>query len=100
MCVATIGTAADAQRVDNMRTGYTSEDDEAGAGAGAGGGPQGGGGGGALQRFYLHYFFPPSSVGETGRVGPAGGCPCQRGWRCCCFWMRVAPAMVRSLSLP
>ena len=21
------------------------------------------------RRFYLHYFFPPSSVGETGRVG-------------------------------
>lgn len=23
-------------------------------------------------RFYLQYFFPPFSVGETGRVGPAG----------------------------
>ena len=23
------------------------------------------------RRFYLHYFFPPSSVGETGRVGAA-----------------------------
>jgi polyribonucleotide nucleotidyltransferase len=26
----------------------------------------------SLQRFYLQYFFPPSSVGETGRVGGAG----------------------------
>ena len=23
------------------------------------------------RRFYLHYFFPPSSVGETGRMGAA-----------------------------
>ena len=23
------------------------------------------------KKFYLHYFFPPSSVGETGRMGPA-----------------------------
>ncbi len=25
-----------------------------------------------VQRFYLHYFFPPFSVGEVGRVGAAG----------------------------
>lgn len=25
-----------------------------------------------LSRFYLHYFFPPYSVGEVGRVGPPG----------------------------
>lgn len=25
-----------------------------------------------LRRFYLHYFFPPFSVGEVGRVGPPG----------------------------
>jgi polyribonucleotide nucleotidyltransferase len=25
-----------------------------------------------LSRFYLHYFFPPFSVGEVGRVGPPG----------------------------
>jgi len=24
------------------------------------------------KKFYLHYFFPPSSVGETGRMGGAG----------------------------
>lgn len=27
---------------------------------------------GGDQSFYLQYFFPPSSVGETGRVGAAG----------------------------
>jgi polyribonucleotide nucleotidyltransferase len=26
----------------------------------------------SFQRFYLQYFFPPSSVGETGRIGGAG----------------------------
>lgn len=25
-----------------------------------------------LNRFYLHYFFPPSSVGEVGRIGAPG----------------------------
>jgi polyribonucleotide nucleotidyltransferase len=25
-----------------------------------------------LQRFYMQYFFPPFSVGEVGRMGPAG----------------------------
>ena len=25
-----------------------------------------------MKRFYLQYFFPPSSVGETGRVGAPG----------------------------
>lgn len=25
-----------------------------------------------LRRFYLHYFFPPFSVGEVGRMGPPG----------------------------
>ncbi len=37
----------------------------------------------ALERFYLQYFFPPSSVGETGRVGAPGMAPlalkCERG---------------------
>lgn len=28
--------------------------------------------GDGLQRFYLHYFFPPFSVGEVGRVGAPG----------------------------
>jgi len=28
--------------------------------------------GDGLSRFYLQYFFPPYSVGEVGRVGPAG----------------------------
>jgi polyribonucleotide nucleotidyltransferase len=26
----------------------------------------------SLKSFYLQYFFPPSCVGETGRVGGAG----------------------------
>jgi hypothetical protein len=34
--------------------------------------PGGGGGGKEIETFYLQYFFPPSSVGETGRVGPVG----------------------------
>lgn len=43
------GSAADAQRLDSL-----TEDD-------------------ALQRFVLSYSFPPSSVGETGRVGGVQG---------------------------
>lgn len=44
--VATLGGTQDAQRQDDVEAG---ED----------------------KRFMLHYFFPPSSVGETGRVGGA-----------------------------
>lgn len=62
LCVATIGTAADAQRVDNMRSGFTSTDEDDAPR------PRNG----DAQRFYLQYFFPPSSVGETGRVGGVG----------------------------
>ena len=46
IAVATLGGKVDAQRTD----GIGDTDD---------------------RRFYLHYFFPPSSVGETGRVGAA-----------------------------
>ena len=46
IAVATLGGKVDAQRTD----GIGDNDD---------------------RRFYLHYFFPPSSVGETGRVGAA-----------------------------
>ena len=42
----TLGGATDAQKVDGL-------------------------GNDKDRRFYLHYFFPPSSVGETGRVGAA-----------------------------
>ena len=46
IAVATLGGKPDAQRTDGIGD---CED----------------------RRFYLHYFFPPSSVGETGRVGAA-----------------------------
>jgi ribonuclease PH len=46
IAVATLGGKVDAQRTD----GIGDNDD---------------------RRFYLHYFFPPSSVGETGRAGAA-----------------------------
>ncbi|GBF90656.1 polyribonucleotide nucleotidyltransferase [Raphidocelis subcapitata] len=77
LCVATLGTAADAQKVDGIRSVAAAESTAGGEsddGAGAGGGNGGGGGGGRheIETFYLQYFFPPSSVGETGRVGPAG----------------------------
>lgn len=49
LAVTTLGCKESAQRVDSM----ASEEDEE-------------------RRFYLQYFFPPSSVGETGRVGAPG----------------------------
>lgn len=49
LAVTTLGCKQSAQRVDSM----ASEEDEE-------------------RRFYLQYFFPPSSVGETGRVGAPG----------------------------
>lgn len=66
LCVATLGSDSDAQKIDSIRgdaTDSTDEDAAAGAAAAASAG---------LERFYLQYFFPPSSVGECGRVGPAG----------------------------
>jgi polyribonucleotide nucleotidyltransferase len=47
IATCTLGTTKDGQRVDCL----TVDEDK---------------------QFYLHYFFPPSSVGETGRVGGAG----------------------------
>lgn len=49
IAVATLGCEKSAQRVDSI----ASEENES-------------------RRFYLQYFFPPSSVGETGRVGGPG----------------------------
>ncbi|PSC72537.1 putative polyribonucleotide nucleotidyltransferase chloroplastic [Micractinium conductrix] len=49
LAVTTLGCSRSAQRVDSMSA-------EMGEG----------------QRFYLQYFFPPSSVGEVGRVGGPG----------------------------
>jgi hypothetical protein len=72
LCVATLGTAADAQRIDGIRSAASdslagdSDSESSGPGAAAGRAKD------AFETFYLQYFFPPSSVGETGRVGPAG----------------------------
>ncbi|GIL59632.1 hypothetical protein Vafri_14366, partial [Volvox africanus] len=52
ICVTTLGTANDALRADSMRKTDEEDSDEG--------------------RFYLQYHFPPSSVGETGRVGVPG----------------------------
>jgi polyribonucleotide nucleotidyltransferase len=49
LAVTTLGSEDSTQRVDSM----ASSDDEG-------------------QRFYLQYSFPPSSVGETGRMGGPG----------------------------
>ena len=50
IAVATLGSRAAAQRRDSMREEVNGTDD----------------------LFYLQYFFPPSSVGEVGRVGAPG----------------------------
>ncbi|QDZ21521.1 polyribonucleotide nucleotidyltransferase [Chloropicon primus] len=50
MAVVTLGDEKSAQKMDNVQS--TSDND--------------------MKRFYLQYFFPPSSVGETGRVGAPG----------------------------
>ncbi|GFR41812.1 hypothetical protein Agub_g2582 [Astrephomene gubernaculifera] len=52
LCVATLGSGSDALRPDSMRK-VEAEDADSG-------------------RFYLQYHFPPSCVGETGRVGAPG----------------------------
>lgn len=49
IAVVTLGDDKGAQKVDTVQ----SEENE-------------------MKRFYLQYFFPPSSVGETGRVGAPG----------------------------
>lgn len=49
IAVTTLGCKDSAQKIDSM----ASEEDEE-------------------RRFYLQYFFPPSSVGETGRIGAPG----------------------------
>lgn len=66
LCVCTLGSEADAQRIDGIRTADTSMDDDGAAADTAAPG------GTVYERFYLQYFFPPSSVGECGRVGPVG----------------------------
>ena len=51
LCVATLGSRTDALRAESIRD---NGDDLGG------------------ERFYLQYHFPPSSVGEVGRVGGPG----------------------------
>jgi polyribonucleotide nucleotidyltransferase len=48
LCAATLGTSSDSQDMDTIT------------------------GGAPSKSFYLHYNFPPFSVGETGRVGTPG----------------------------
>eukprot|EP00798_Chlamydomonas_sp_ICE-L_P022601 gene22601-29742_t len=64
LCVATLGSSTNSQRKGGVQAAVPNGSKES--------------------NFYLHYFFPPSSVGETGRVGMAGrrelghGCLAQR----------------------
>ena len=54
LAVVTLGDDKSAQKLDNVQSKTDNE----------------------MKRFYLQYFFPPSSVGETGRVGAPG----RRSW--------------------
>jgi polyribonucleotide nucleotidyltransferase len=60
LCVCTLGSESDAQRIDSIRGDVSTDEDSDNSSAMS------------YERFYLQYFFPPSSVGECGRVGPAG----------------------------
>lgn len=60
LCVCTLGSESDAQRIDGIRSDLSSDEDSDKSSTMS------------YERFYLQYFFPPSSVGECGRVGPAG----------------------------
>lgn len=63
LAVTTLGASSSALRVNSMTI--------AASGSGRSDG-SGGGGGARDSSFYLQYFFPPCSVGETGRVGAPG----------------------------
>jgi polyribonucleotide nucleotidyltransferase len=65
LCVATLGSDSDAQRTDGIRDVDASTDEDSSGSSDSKAAA-------VLERFYLQYFFPPSSVGECGRVGPAG----------------------------
>jgi polyribonucleotide nucleotidyltransferase len=69
LCVATLGSDSDAQRIDSIRDAVDSSTDEDSSSSSSSSDSKAAG---VLERFYLQYFFPPSSVGECGRVGPAG----------------------------
>ena len=59
LAVVTLGCDKSALRSDTLRSRGSSTLDDASDGEPL------------MKRFYLQYFFPPSSVGETGRVGAA-----------------------------
>lgn len=67
LCVCTLGSEADAQRIDSIRGDVSTPDSSTDEDASSSNGSSM-----SYERFYLQYFFPPSSVGECGRVGPAG----------------------------
>lgn len=66
LCVATLGSESDAQRIDGIRSDVSTPDSSSDEDSGNAASSL------SYERFYLQYFFPPSSVGECGRVGPAG----------------------------
>ncbi|KAF6256365.1 putative polyribonucleotide nucleotidyltransferase [Scenedesmus sp. NREL 46B-D3] len=70
LCVATLGSDSDAQRIDGIRDAIDTSTDENSSSSSSS--SSNGAAAGVFERFYLQYFFPPSSVGECGRVGPAG----------------------------
>lgn len=76
LCVATLGGESDAQRVDSIRSDVTTPDSSTDEDSSNGSSL-------SHERFYLQYFFPPSSVGECGRVGPAGD-PTHHFFTCAC----------------
>ena len=63
LAVTTLGAASSAQRVDSMTIAAASNDS---------GGDSSSSNAESNSTFYLQYFFPPCSVGETGRVGSPG----------------------------
>jgi hypothetical protein len=98
LCVATLGSDSDAQRIDSIRDAVdcsTDEDSSSSSSSSSSDSKTAG----VLERFYLQYFFPPSSVGECGRVGPAGAVLCAVVV-CCMFAALIGGCMyVRVLIL-
>ncbi|GFH24243.1 polyribonucleotidenucleotidyltransferase, partial [Haematococcus lacustris] len=66
IAVATLGSRSDSLRAQAVRSLATPGSAEPGSKPGPGSGEEEG------SSFYLQYFFPPSSVGEVGKVGPPG----------------------------
>ncbi|KAL6763061.1 ribosomal protein S5 domain 2-type protein [Haematococcus lacustris] len=66
IAVATLGSRSDSLRAQAVRSLAAPGSAEPGSKPGPGSGEEEG------SSFYLQYFFPPSSVGEVGKVGPPG----------------------------